>query len=189
MGIEETVVNYGPLALLVGEWYGDRGMDIAPEPDDVEKSPYYETITFEEAGDVTNAEQQVLAVVRYHQVVSRKSNNKVFHDQLGYWMWDASTNTVMHSLVIPRGVAVVASGTASEMNGEVKLSVKTHNDAGENNIAESAFMASRARTTAFSLEMTVSKDQLVYNETTVLDIYNKKSFDHTDRNKLARVVG
>lgn len=185
---EEAAVNYGPLAMLIGKWQGDRGMDIAPEPDDVEKSPYFETITFEEAGDVTNAQKQVLAVVRYHQSVSRKSNNKVFHDQMGYWMWDSATNVVMHSLVIPRAVAVVAEGTATESNGEVKLSVKATNTGDVHNIAESAFMASKARTTAFSLEMTVSKDQLAYNETTVLDIYNKKSFDHTDRNKLTRVL-
>ena len=50
----------------------------------------YETITFEAAGDVTNAERQTLAVVRYHQVVRRKSNDEVFHDQVGYWTWDAS---------------------------------------------------------------------------------------------------
>jgi hypothetical protein len=184
----DDVVNYGPLAMLVGEWYGDRGMDIAPEPDDVEKSPYYETITFEEAGDVTNAEQQVLAIVRYHQVVSRKSNDKVFHDQIGYWMWDAATNTVMQSLVIPRAVAVVSTGTASEHNGEVTLSVKTVNEDGVNAIAESVFMGQKARTTAFSLEMKVSKDQLSYNQSTMLDIYGKKQFDHTDRNKLTRVV-
>lgn len=182
--IEEAAVNYGPLAMLMGKWEGDRGMDIAPEPDGVEKSPYYETITFEAAGDVTNAEEQVLAVVRYHQVVSRKSTGKVFHDQIGYWMWDAATNVVMHSLVIPRAVAVVSEGAASEKEGSVTLTVKTAT--GVNNIAESAFMAGKARTTAFSLEMTVSQDQLSYNETTLLDIYGKRSFEHTDRNKLTR---
>ncbi len=187
--MSEASVNYGPLAMLIGKWYGDKGMDIAPEPApaDVEKSQYFETITFEEAGDVTNANQQVLAVVRYHQVVSRKATNKVFHDQMGYWMWDAATNVVMHSLVIPRAVAVVAEGTATENNGDVKLSVKATNGGDVHNIAESAYMATRARTTAFTMELTVSKDQLSYNETIVLDIYNKKAFDHTDRNKLTRV--
>ena len=44
-------VDYGPLAALVGTWKGDDGMDVAPEPDDDERNPYYETIVFEEAGD------------------------------------------------------------------------------------------------------------------------------------------
>jgi len=187
MNMSDASVNYGPLALLVGKWFGDRGMDIAPEPSDVEKSPYYETIVFEEAGDVTNAEQQVLAVVRYHQVVSRKENDKVFHDQMGYWMWDSATNVVMHSLVIPRAVAVVSEGTATEADGVVTLSVQTGSAEGVNNIAESAFMATKARTTGFMLEMKVSKDELTYNQTTKLDIYSKRAFDHTDRNKLKRV--
>jgi len=33
-------VDYGPLAPLIGEWTGDSGMDVAPEPDGPEHSPY-----------------------------------------------------------------------------------------------------------------------------------------------------
>ena len=69
-------VDYGPLAGLVGTWKGDKGMDISPEPDGTEENPYYETIEFDAAGDVTNAESQTLAIVRYHQVVKRKSNDE-----------------------------------------------------------------------------------------------------------------
>ncbi len=46
-------VEYGPLACLVGVWKGSDGMDVAPEPDDDEHNPYYETLVFEAAGDVT----------------------------------------------------------------------------------------------------------------------------------------
>ena len=38
--------------------------------------------------------EQVLVGLRYQRVVSRKSNNKVFHDQCGYWMWDKATGTI-----------------------------------------------------------------------------------------------
>ena len=84
-------VDYGPLAVLIGTWKGNEGMDVAPEPDDDERNPYYEVITFEPASDVTNAEEEVLAAVRYHQEVRRKSTGLVFHDQVGYWTWDAAT--------------------------------------------------------------------------------------------------
>ena len=110
---EHTVIDgidYGPLAALLGTWRGDKGIDVAPEPDGDERSPYYETIVFTAAGDVTNAEAQTLAVVSYHQVVSRKSNDAVFHDQVGYWLWDSSTNGIVECFVIPRGVGVVAEG-------------------------------------------------------------------------------
>ncbi len=58
-------LDYGPLKELIGTWHGDRGMDIAPEPDGAEENPYFETITFTAVGDVTNAESQLLAAVHY----------------------------------------------------------------------------------------------------------------------------
>ena len=45
------------------------GIDIAPEPDGTETNPFYETITFTEADDVTNAESQALVALHYHQIV------------------------------------------------------------------------------------------------------------------------
>ena len=104
-------IDYGPLACLVGVWKGDAGTDVSPEPDGDEVNPYYETLVFEAAGDVTNAEEQTLAIVRYHQVVTRKSNDEVFHDQIGYWTWDSASGTIAQSVNIPRVVAVLAGGT------------------------------------------------------------------------------
>jgi len=52
----ETDFDYGPLTDLIGTWKGNKGIDIAPEPDGIENNPYYETIIFEPIGDVTNAE-------------------------------------------------------------------------------------------------------------------------------------
>ena len=70
-------VDYGPLSSLIGTWEGDNGMDVSPEPDGDDHSPYYETILFETCGDVDNAETQELIVLRYHLVVARKKNDKV----------------------------------------------------------------------------------------------------------------
>ena len=99
---ENTEIDYGPLKELIGIWEGDKGIDIAPDPEEgTEKNPYYETITYTASGELSNAETQGLAFVHYHQIVKRKSNDEVFHDQTGYWMWDAKEKTIMHSLVIP----------------------------------------------------------------------------------------
>lgn len=184
-------VDYGPLTLLIGEWRGDKGMDISPGPEEVEKSPYYETITYRAAGDVTNAEEQVLAVVGYHQVVSRKSNDEVFHDQVGYWLWDAATNTIMQTLTIPRAVCVTATGRASGggEDGSVTLVVNASESDCFGTIAQSAFMADKARTVSYACEFVVKGDTMSYQQTTVVDIYKDKAFQHTDRNKLARVRG
>ena len=187
--IEETTIeglNYGPLACLVGSWKGDKGVDVAPEPDGEEKNLYYETILFEAIGDVSNAEEQVLSVLRYHQVVSRKSNDEVFHNETGYWMWDPQTGIIMQSFSIPRGVCVLAGGKASvSASKETMLAVKALKDDADWAVIESPFMRDNASTREFSHSITVDGDKLVYEETTIVDIYGKV-FEHTDRNRLQR---
>ncbi len=182
-------VNYGPLAFLIGVWQGDEGVDQTPEPDAEERNPYYETITFEAGGDVTNAEQQTLAVVRYHQVVSRKSNDEVFHDQVGYWLWDSADDTLVETFTIPRAVAVVAGGSLGQPDSPdqtLVFEVAAQSGSAEFGIVQAPFMVAKAKTTAFSHTVTVSGDQMRYSQTTVLDIYEKKSYDHTDLNTLKR---
>jgi len=182
-------INYGPLAALVGVWNGDKGVDRAPEPNGEERNPYYETISFEAAGDVENAEEQTLAVVRYHQVVRRKSNDEVFHDQVGYWLWDSADNTLVETFTIPRAVAVVAGGKLAppaSLDEELVFEVAAETGSLEFGIVQAPFMYNKAKTTAFSHTITVKGDSMRYTETTVLDIYDKKSYDHTDLNTLTR---
>ncbi len=66
----EPEVDYGPLAGLIGVWKGDKGLDVAPEPDGSENNPYHETITFTAIGDVTNAESS-----RQHTPACENSQN------------------------------------------------------------------------------------------------------------------
>ncbi|ROS01434.1 hypothetical protein EDC56_1875 [Sinobacterium caligoides] len=183
-------IDYGPLAALVGTWKGDKGVDKAPEPDGEEKNLYYETIIYEAIGDVDNAETQNLAVLRYHQVVSRKSNDEVFHNETGYWMWDAATGTVMQSLSIPRGVALLAGGSVTEFDTSKEIVLEVKATAGETTfgIVQQPFMEKNAKTLSFCHTVSVEGDKMVYSESTMLDIYNKE-YDHTDRNRLTRVVG
>ena len=179
-------VDYGPLACLVGVWSGADGMDVAPEPDDDERNPYYETLSFEAAGDVTNAEEQTLSAVRYHQVVKRKSNDEVFHDQVGYWLWDSATGVVCQTLTIPRAVTLLAGGAASLDAGATSLEVEAKDGDAKWGIVQSPFMQDKARTVGFSHKITVQGDTLTYFETTLLDIYCKENYEHTDGNTLQR---
>jgi hypothetical protein len=183
-------VNYGPLAVLLGTWKGDRGVDRAPEPDGEERNPYYETIVFEAAGDVTNAEEQTLAVVHYKQIVSRKSNDEVFHHQVGYWLWDSADDTLVETFTIPRAVAVVAGGKLGQpdnLDDELVFQVAAETGSPEFGIVQAPFMSNKAKTTAFNHTLTVKGDDMRYSETTVLDIYDKSSYDHKDVNTLHRV--
>ena len=181
-----ATVNYGPLAGLIGVWTGASGMDIAPEPDADEHNAYYETLRFEAAGDVRNAEEQTLAIVRYHQLVSRQSNDKVFHDQLGYWLWDAATGVVMQTLSIPRAVTLLAGGTATVRGADTVLEVRAAAGDAQWGIVQAPFMQQKARTKTFWHRLQISGDTLSYSETTVLDIYGKHDYQHSDSNTLQR---
>lgn len=188
-------IDFGPLQHLVGTWKGDKGMDEAPEKPDAksatrktlskEESPYYEVITIEPVGDVTNAEEQTLLVLRYHQSVFCKSNKEQFHDEVGYWHWNPANKTVMQSLLIPRAVGLLAGGKVTETKESITFKVS----AGINNkdwgIIQSPFMQKKARTEHFVHTVTVSGKTMTYSETTTLNIYGKR-FQHTDGNVLTR---
>lgn len=183
-------IDFGPIACLVGTWKGEKGMDIAPEEDgSIEESPFTETLIFSVVGDVTNAEKQTLAVITYHQEVFRISNGEKFHDQVGYWIWDKDTNTVMNSYSIPRGVAIVAGGTVADDKytaNSTLLKVEAK-DGEEWGIAQSPFMRDNAKTTAYKIAMKVDGDKMSYSQTTFLDIYGR-AFDHTDKSGLTKVA-
>lgn len=181
----ETEIDYGPLTVLIGVWEGGQGEDLAPEPDGEEHNPYYETIAFEAIGDVSNAESQTLVALHYRQIVKRKSNDKVFHDETGYWMWDAESDMVMHSLTIPRAVALLAGGKARRDGPATVFEVSARLGDSDWGISQSPFMRDNAKTTAFAHTITVIGDELIYAETTMLDIYGR-SFEHTDKNVLTR---
>jgi len=159
---------------------------MAPDPEGSEENPYYETITFTAIGDVTNAESQVLAVIHYRQIVQRKSNNKIFHDETGYWHWDEKNGVIMQSLTIPRGVCLLAGGSHNgekESDGTTILNVSASLNGKDWKIIQSPFMESTAKTMSFEHRIQVGNGQLSYSELTVIDIYGKE-FQHTDENEL-----
>ena len=176
-------VDYGPLTDLIGTFKGDNGTDIAPDPDGTEENPFSEIIIFTQVGDVTNAEEQTLAVVHYVLNVTRTTDNSVIHHQTGYWLWDKAKDEVMHSIAIPRGVCVVAIGKAiTQEDGTIEINVL----AKEEDVVQTSFMYQKAKTTSFTNNLRIKGDELHYFETTMVDIYGD-SFEHTDTNTLKRV--
>lgn len=183
---EVKLVDYGPLQRLIGIWKGHKGLDVVPEPEGKEENPYHECMVFEGVGNVSNAESQCLAALQYRQIVCRNSDNKAFHDQSGYWMWDAQTGGIMHAFSIPRGVSVLAGGNFQPLeDGGMQFRVSARIDDADWGILQSPFMLKQAKTTAFSQRIDVTDDCLSYQQSTMLDIYGRV-FEHTDHNILLR---
>jgi hypothetical protein len=177
-------IDYGPLTELIGTWKGDKGVDLAPEPDGNEVNPFYETITFTPVGDVDNADSQVLHILHYRQIVQRHSNDEVFHDETGYWLWEPATGNIVQSLTIPRAVSLLAGGKASKNDdGTTTIEVSAAADNPDWNIIQSPFMRDNARTISFSHTIVVGNGKMKYSELTVLDIYGR-TVNHTDNNEL-----
>ncbi|AUW07506.1 heme-binding beta-barrel domain-containing protein [Vibrio campbellii] len=187
---ESTVVNgldLGQLATLVGEWKSapTGGVDVAPAQDGTPLGKggpavelFYETMKFVPAADATNASDQYLTALYYEQEVFRKRDDKKFHDQRGYLIYDKKNKTVYNSFCIPRAGCIVAEGKAGN-----KISFATK----KQGISQSDYMVENAKTNSFTMMLDFSeKDTLRYTQTTNLTIYGKP-FSHTDSSTLIKI--
>src|SRR5665811_1847257 len=181
-------LDYGPLVGLIGTWKSapNGGVDVAPGQAGsmVGKgkpavSPYYETITYTPAGGAVNATEQHLAALYYRQQVFAKKDNKQFHDQTGYLIYDKKYRKVYDTFCIPRGVCVVAEGAPG-----TTMTLKTQSKG----VAETQYMLKNDSTQAFRITFTLSGNTLKYAQTTDLQVYGKP-FSHTDFDTLKKRGG
>ena len=188
MNREVDGVDYGPLAALMGRWIGERGLDVAPDAEGQDdRTKFIDELEFFASGPAENAEEQELVSVRYHHVVRKEENGKIFHDQIGHWIYEPSTGLIMHSLTIPRAVVLLAGGQLLKTDSGWSAHVKA--TAGDTcfGIVQSPFMNEKARTKAFEMALTLENDVLSYKETTYLHIYGV-DFDHVDKSSLRKVT-
>lgn len=186
----ENVINgmdFGPLAQLVGNWetMEGAGVDVAPAKIGSEQgagslavSPFFETMTFEAVADAQNASDQYLVALYYKQEVFRKSDGSKFHDQRGYFIYDAKNQMVYNSFCIPRTTCVTAEGVAGKTMTLM---------APAQGIAEGSYMTGKASTTGFSMNIKIEENKLTYSQNTMLDIYGQP-MSHTDSSTLIRVI-
>jgi hypothetical protein len=185
-------LDYGPLVGLIGTWKSapNGGVDTAPGQagskvgkGGIAVSPYYETITYTPAGGAVNASDQQLAALYYRQQVFAKIDNKQFHDQTGYLIYDKKYQKVYDTFCIPRGVCVVAESAPGTTMTLKTMTLKTQS----NGVAQTQFMLNNDRTEAFSITFKLSRNTLKYEQTTDLQVYNKP-FSHTDSDTLKKTA-
>jgi hypothetical protein len=182
-----ALANLGPLRRLAGVWEGTRGVDIAPKADGPEQRVFRERIEMVPCDPQMNG-PQVLYGLRYHIHINTDEEAITFHDQVGYWLWDAATGTIMQSLTIPRGQAVLAGGQA-EADAD-KLVVSARRGSTEYGICSGPFLEHAFRTDAYSLEITFNPDgSWSYDSQTMLAVRGTDElFNHRDRNTLFKVA-
>ncbi len=183
----DTLKNLGPLNGMAGIWQGTRGLDVKPKADGPKKQVYVEYIELQPIDPQTNG-PQVYYGLRYHAHVVKPEQVKTYHDQVGYWLWEPATNSVIHTLTIPRGQVVMAHGKADADAKEFEL-IATH-DSENFGIRSAPFLDYAFKTVGFRIKVTINSDDTwTYEEDTVLMIKGKEEpFHHTDKNTLTRIA-
>lgn len=183
----DTLSQLGPLAPMAGVWEGTRGVDIAPKAGGPRTLPFHERIELQPI-DPANNGPQLMYGLRYHTFVTKVGQATTYHDQVGYWLWEPATETVMHSLTIPRGQTVLASGKAS---ADAKcFTLTATRGSTEYGICSNPFLEENFRTDSFTITVTIHDDgSWSYDEDTVMTIKGQDDpFHHRDTNHLTRIA-
>lgn len=182
-----TLRKLGPLTGMAGIWQGERGLDVKPKAEGPKKQAFVERIELQPIDPQTNG-PQLLYGLRYHTHVTKPGQVKTYHDQVGYWLWEPATGTVMHTLTIPRGQTAMAVGQARADATSFELvatrGLETYG------ICSNPFLEYAFRTDEFRIKVTINPDGTwSYDEDTVLIIPGRaEPFHHTDRNTLTRIA-
>lgn len=184
---QEIIAKLGPLAGLAGTWEGDKGLDVAPSSTrGTQTTPYRERSVFVPMGPVDNHEQ-VLFGLRYSMTAWRIGEAEPFHEELGYWLWDAARAEVMRCFMVPRGVTILAGGRAKASDRRLILAA----DVGSETfgIASNPFLDVEFKTVRYELELELeSAGRFSYAEDTQLRMKGRPEiFHHRDSNRLTRV--
>jgi hypothetical protein len=160
---DPNIVNLGPLAPFAGIWEGDKGKDESPDDDrvSIEHNAFRERVVLEPIGLVENHEQSLYGL-RYAKTAWRIGAPDSFHEEVGYWLWDAKAKQVMLSAELGSQVFGICSGP---------------------------FLDEEFQTVRYDIELTANEDgSWSYSEDTQLKIKGQRElFHHTDVNTVRKV--
>ncbi len=181
-----TLGNLGPLAPMAGVWRGERGMDVNPKADGPEHQAFIEHYELHPIDAQTNG-PQLFYGLRYHTRIVKPDDVETFHDQVGHWLWEPATGTIILTLSIPRGQTAMAVGTAAP--DAKRFHLRAVRGSATNGILSNPFLEHAFRTESYDIEVTIHDDGTwSYEQTTVLVIPGQaEPFNHTDRNTLTRI--
>ena len=185
----EQLKELGPLAGLAGVWVGETGNDTAPGPDrDRMETPFRERIRFVPGGLINNHEQN-LQSMRYRVTVWRLDGSGMFHEELGYMLWDPDNKQILRAFSIPRGMSVLAGGDA-EADAR-SFTVKAEAGSDVFGIVSNPFLDREFKTVRFSSTYRLIDDKTFeYEQDTEIQMKDKPDlFHHVDRNRLTRIAG
>ncbi len=183
----DTLSNLGPLRALAGVWQAERGVDVHPAAEGSEEEPYVERAELQPIDPQMNG-PQVLYGLRYHIHIVKPGEIETFHDQVGYWLWEPATHTVILTLAIPRAQVAMAGGRVAPDAKEFELRAQLGSPTF--GICSAPFLDENFKTTEFRIQVTVHADgRWSYDEDTVMLVAGRPDpFHHRDRATLTKVA-
>jgi len=181
-----TLANLGPLRAMAGIWESDGGSDIHPAAQGTEENQYVEHMELQPIDPQTNG-PQLFYGLRYYTHVVKPGQRETFHDQVGYWLWEPATKTVIHMLAIPRAQVLMAAGTAEPDSTEFEL--RAERGSMTFGICSGPFLDEAFRTSAFTIKVRINPDGTwSYEEDSVMHISGRpEPFHHTDKTTLKKI--
>jgi hypothetical protein len=179
--------DLGPLAPLIGTWEGDQGHDDSyVYTRGQEHAHFRERATFTPAGPAHNGAQS-LCRLDYRLAACRLEDAEPFHVEIGYWYWDAEHELVMRGLLTPRGIAVLAGGTAKP--GDTIITVAAASESDTFGILSNPYLLDTARTTSFEVTLDLSEpNRFSYVQKTYMHHARLGgTYCHQDRNTLTLI--
>ena len=181
-----TLAHLGPLSAMAGLWTGTRGVDVNPKPDGPQTQAFIERIELQPIDAQTNG-PQLFYGLRYHTRIVKPDAVETFHDQVGYWLWEPATGTLMQTLSIPRGQTAMAVGHAAADARTFRL--QALRGSLTNGIVSNPFLEYAFRTESYTITISINDDgSWSYEQDTVLIIPGQaEPFHHLDRNTLRKI--
>jgi hypothetical protein len=179
--------EWGPLWALAGEWEGEGGLDTAfsHSAGKVLATSYLEKCSMKPFGPVDNGDQHLYGL-DYRTAMWRGDEENPFHTEVGYWLWDAASGEVVRGFVVPRGITVLAGGTATA--DATGFTLKAALGDGQYPIGENMYLTKRASSVSYQVTVTSGDGTWSYDETTMLRMSEfDEPFAHTDHNTLHKV--
>ncbi len=195
-GDENTLAHLGPLSALAGIWTSAEGADVhpvgagsdisGPVVDGDEHNIYVERYELHPIDPQTNG-PQLFYGLRYHVHIVKPGEVETFHDQVGYWLWEPAAKLVLHTLAIPRGQVLLASGSAQPTATEFEVSAELGSEV--YGILSNPFLTRAFQTVSFRMRVTVNENGTwSYEEHTMMRVPDREGLvDHVDRNTLTKI--
>jgi hypothetical protein len=182
----QTLRNLGPLTEMAGIFEGRRSLDINPKAAGPERQEFIERVDLQPIDPQANG-PQLFYGLRYHTRIVKPGEVETFHDQVGYWLWEPATGSLIQTVAIPRGQTAMALGSAAKDATVFELVATS--GAATNGICSNPFLESAFKTLEYRIRITINPDSSwAYDQDTMLMVRGQSEpFRHTDRNVLTKV--